>query len=620
MCGICGFNWNDPALAARMAAVIRHRGPDDEGFHCAEGVSLAFRRLSIIDLTAHGHQPMANEDRTVFLVFNGEIYNFKELRPRLEALGHVFTGQSDSEVIVHGYEEWGVNVVHHLRGMFAFAIWDASRERLFLARDRIGIKPLYYHWKDGRFRFASEIKCILEDPDVPRELDHQALYDYIGFEFTPAPATLFAGIRKLPAGCRMVLEKGDLRVESWWDLSFKPKPGLTFDGAVEQLRELLDACTESHLVSDVPLGVFLSGGLDSSTLVAMMRRHITGRLRTFTIGYADKSFSELEYAKIVADQFGTDHQVIMVDDLKADYVEKALWHLDEPMTDLSCVPLMLVCEQARREVTVCLSGEGGDEIFAGYDRFKASRLNRYFRGVPRPLRHALIDALVAVLPDQAQKKGAVNMLKRFLQGARLPDAGGHLRWQFFGGSEQDRLLFKPEFLGRINPAPFRQLAEYAARCDATDAVNRELYVDTRFMMTDSVLMKVDKMSMASSLEIRVPLLDHVLVEFLASLPGEWKLKGLRTKHLFRAALKGILPDRIIERGKQGYSLPVKNLLRTDFKDWMIRLLHESPVLKLHVREASIDRLIAEHLSMKHNHNHVLWALMNVAIWDAKFLK
>ncbi len=388
MCGICGFNWNDPALAARMAAVIRHRGPDDEGFHCAEGVSLAFRRLSIIDLSAQGHQPMANEDRTVFLVFNGEIYNFKELRPRLEALGHVFTGNSDSEVILHGYEAWGVDVVHQLRGMFAFAVWDAPRGRLFLARDRIGIKPLYYHWKGGRFRFASEIKAILEDGDVPRELNLQALYDYIGFEFTPAPDTLFQGIRKLPAGHRIVLEKGALQVERWWDLSFKPDPTVTFDGAVERLRDLLDTATESHLVSDVPLGVFLSGGLDSSTLVAMMRRHITGRLRTFTIGYPDKSFSELEYAKLVADQFGTDHQVLMVDDLKPDYVEKALWHLDEPMTDLSCVPLMLVCEQARREVTVCLSGEGGDEIFAGYDRFKASRLNRYFRGVPRPLRQA----------------------------------------------------------------------------------------------------------------------------------------------------------------------------------------------------------------------------------------
>jgi asparagine synthase (glutamine-hydrolysing) len=621
MCGICGFNWHDPELGGRMANAIRHRGPDDDGLHAEEGVTLAFRRLSIIDLSSHGHQPMANEDGTVRLVFNGEIYNHLELRGQLEAAGHVFRGHADSEVIIHGYEAWGADVVHHLRGMFAFAIWDATRKRLVLARDRIGIKPLYYHWLNGRLRFASEIKAILEDPAVPRELDPQALYDYIGFEFTPAPATMFAGISKLPAGHRIILENGGLRVEPWWDLSFKPaEPGITFDAAVERLRGLLDEATASHLMSDVPLGVFLSGGLDSSALVAMMRRHISGRLRTFTIGYADKSFSELEYAKVVADHFGTDHQVLMVDDLTPGDVEKSLWHLDEPMTDLSCVPLMRVCRQARRDVTVCLSGEGGDEIFAGYDRFKASRLNRYFRGVPRPVRNALIDAAVAALPDRPQKKGAVNMLKRFLQGARLPDSGGHLRWQFFGGSDQDRRLFAPEFMGRINPSPFRQLAEYAARCDAGDPVNRELYMDTRFMMTDSVLMKVDKMSMASSLEIRVPLLDHVLVEFLASLPGEWKLKGFRTKHLFRAALKGMLPDSIVERGKQGYSLPVKNLLRGGFKDWMISLLHESPVLKRNLREAEIDRLIAEHLSLKHNHNHVLWALMNVAIWDARFLR
>lgn len=618
MCGICGFNWNDPALAGRMAAAIRHRGPDDEGVFAGAGVSLAFRRLSIIDLSTHARQPMANEDGTIRLVFNGEIYNFRELRPQLEARGHRFASQADSEVILHGYEEWGPDVVHHLRGMFAFAVWDAPRERLLLARDRIGIKPLYYHWHAGRLRFASEIKAILEDPDVPRRLDEQALYDYIGFEFTPAPATLFAGILKLPAGHRMILEKGALQVEPWWDLEFQSAPALSFDAAAERLRTLLDEATASHLVSDVPLGVFLSGGLDSSALVAMMRRHIPGRLRTFTIGYADKSFSELDYARIVADRFDTDHQVLMVDDLKPDTVERALWHLDEPMTDLSCVPLMLVCEQARREVTVCLSGEGGDEIFAGYDRFKASRLNRYFRTVPRPLRHALIDALVRLLPDRPQKKGAINMLKRFLQGARLPEAGAHLRWQFFGGAEQDRQLFTADFLGRVNPAPFRQVAEYLARCDGADAVNRELYLDTRFMMADSVLMKVDKMSMASSLEIRVPLLDHPLVEFMAALPGDWKLKGFRTKHLFRAALKGVLPDSILERGKQGYSLPVKNLLRTDFREWMIGLLHHSPVLARCVREEAVDRLIAEHLSMKHNHNHVLWALMNVAIWDAKF--
>ena len=619
MCGICGLNWADPDLIRRMAAVIRHRGPDADGFYVAEGVSLGHRRLSIIDLSDQARQPMSNEDGTVFLIFNGEIYNFQALRVELERAGHRFASRTDSEVILHGYEAWGDRVLDRLRGMFAFAIWDAPRRRFLVARDRLGIKPLYYRWDGRRFSFASEIKALLEDPAVPRVLDRQALYDYIGFEFTPAPETFFEGIRKLPAGHCLTLEQGRLDARAWWDLSFAPGPVRRFEEAIERLRELLDECTASHLVSDVPLGVFLSGGLDSSTLVAMMRRHISGRLRTFTIGYRDPSFSELAYAKKVADYFATDHQVLMVDDLQPAYVERALWHLDEPMTDLSCVPLLLVCEQARRHVTVCLSGEGGDEIFCGYDRFKASRLARLMKALPIPFHRSLMAFLAERLPDRPQKKGAVNMLKRFLQGALLPDEGGHLRWQFFGGAEQDRALFRPEFLASIEPDPFRRIRAMAQRSDATDTLNRELYLDTRFMMPDSVLMKVDKMSMASSLEVRVPLLDHELVEFMASLPGQWKMRGFRTKHLLREAMKGVLPPAILERGKQGYSLPVKHLLRGSFRPWMETLLRESSLLREHCRGETIERLMAEHLALKHNHNHVLWALMNVAIWEARFL-
>ncbi len=619
MCGICGMNWAGQALIRRMAARLQHRGPDAEGFHVADGVSLGHRRLSIIDLSEQGRQPMVNEDGTAFLVFNGEIYNFRPLRIELERLGHRFASRTDSEVILHGYEAWGDEVLKHLRGMFAFAIWDVRRRRFLVARDRIGIKPLYYRWDGRRFSFASEIKALLEDPSIPRALNRQALYDYIGFEFTPAPETFFEGIRKLPAGHYLTVEEGKLEERTWWDLSYKPGSAHRFEEAAERLLELLDECTASHLVSDVPLGVFLSGGLDSSALVAMMRRHVSGRLRTFTIGYPDPSFSELDYAQIVADHFATDHQVLMVDDLKPEYVERALWHLDEPMTDLSCVPLLLVCEQARRHVTVCLSGEGGDEIFCGYDRFKASRLARLLGRIPIPLRRPFMAFLAERLPDRPQKKGVVNMVKRFLQGALLPEEGGHLRWQFFGGAEQDRALFKPEFLASIESDPFRIPRQMILRCDATDTVNRELYLDTRFMMPDSVLMKVDKMSMASSLEVRVPLLDHELVEFMASLPGRWKMRGFRTKHLLRAALRGILPGAILERGKQGYSLPVKQLLRGSFRPWMEELLRGSSLIRAHCRVETVERLMAEHLAMKHNHNHVLWALMNVALWEARFL-
>lgn len=622
MCGICGFSWNDEALIRRMADRIVHRGPDQEGFFCTDGMSLGFRRLSIIDLSENGSQPMFNEDNTVCLVFNGEIYNFQELRPQLEAKGHRFRSNTDSEVILHGYEEYGIDVVNHLRGMFGLALYDTVRKRLLLARDRIGIKPLYYTRQNGRLVFGSEIKSILQDPGVERQVNHQALYDYLGFEFVPAPETMFAGISKLPAGHLLVWENGQASVRRYWDLSFRPAaPMPRFEEAVEQLREHLDTAVKSHLVSDVPLGVFLSGGLDSSCLVALMRRHISGPLKTFTIGYEDKTFSELDYAQIVADHCQTDHRVLRLDSLKPAYVEETLYHLDEPMTDLSTVPLYLLCKQAREHVTVCLSGEGADESFAGYDRFKASRLNSsYFNLLPRVVRHQLVARMARLLPDQPQKKGVINMLKRFVEGATLPEDGQHLRWQYFLNTTLEQGLFQSGFRSHINGDPFWQVREHDSRCDALDRVNREIYLDMRFMMTDSVLMKVDRMSMASALEIRVPLLDHVLVEFLASLPGDWKLNKMTTKYIFRAALKGLLPDKIVHRGKQGYSLPVKHLLRGELRTYMVERLHDSTVLRETMDMAYIDRLIAEHDALKHNHNHILWALLNVAIWHDRFFR
>jgi asparagine synthase (glutamine-hydrolysing) len=619
MCGICGFNWDDERLISGMTDEMVHRGPDQHGVYCDEGISLGHRRLSIIDLSEQGRQPMSNEDGSLQLVFNGEIYNFQELRKELQQKGHTFSSRADSEVIIHAYEEYGVESVNRLRGMFAFAIWDRTKKTILAARDRIGIKPLYYYSDNGKLVFGSEIKSILCHSEISRTLNHQALYDYLGFEFVPAPDTMFKNINKLPAGHYLLFSQGRLEVKQYWDLSFRSDNGrMSYEDAVEKQRELLDYAVKSHLISDVPLGVFLSGGLDSSAIVAMMRRHIPGRLRTFTIGYEDKTFSELEYAQQVADHFETDHQVLMIDNLKPEYVEKALWHLDEPMTDLSAVPLFLLCEQAKKHVTVCLSGEGADESFAGYDRFKASRLNRFYSLLPGPIRRHVIGKIVASLPDQPQKKGAINMLKRFMEGSDLSAEAHHLRWQYFSDNRLEQCLFTDDFKGKATFDPFRQIRNQMSKCDAEDIVNREIYLDTRFMMTDSVLMKVDKMSMASSLEVRVPLLDHVFVEFLASLPGSWKLKGMRTKHVFRSALTGILPDNIVNRGKQGYSLPVKHLLRNEFKQYMIDLLNGSRIVRDNMNIDHVNRLINEHVAMKHNHNHTLWALINVAIWGERF--
>lgn len=619
MCGICGFSWNDPELAAKMAAEITHRGPDQQGVYSSDEMSLAFRRLSIIDLSDNGSQPMYNGDRSIVMVFNGEIYNYRDLRKELLAKGYTFRSNSDSEVIVHGYEEWGDAVLDRLRGMFAIAVWDSRSRRLLLARDRIGIKPLYYSFEQGRLLFGSEIKTILADPEVERRINFQALYDYLGFEFVPAPETMFAGIHKLPAGFKLVFENGEIRLERYWDLKFNPGSNtLSFDEAVEEFRSQLDFAVKSHLMSDVPLGVFLSGGLDSSCIVALMRRHISGPLKTFTIGYEDRSYSELDYAQIVADHCETEHHVLMLDHLKPDYVEQTLWHLDEPMTDLSTVPLYLLCKQAKEHATVCLSGEGADESLAGYDRFKAARMNRYFRLIPAGIRRQIIGRAVAMLPDQPQKKGAINMLKRFVEGACLDADGGHLRWQYFLTRDIEKNLFSAATAAKMEMDPFRLVRAGSSRCDADDEINRMIYLDMRCMMADSVLMKVDRMSMASSLEIRVPLLDHVLVEFLASLPGAWKLKGMETKHIFRAALKGLLPDKVVYRGKQGYSLPVKHLLRGELKEYMVTLLGDSPVIRDNFNTVYINRLIQQHCDATHNHNHILWALINVAVWHNRF--
>jgi asparagine synthase (glutamine-hydrolysing) len=619
MCGICGFSWSDPLLGADLCKDLKHRGPDQEGVFSDDGITLGFRRLSIIDLSEQGNQPMANEDGSVQLVFNGEIYNFLDLRRDLLGKGHLFRGHSDSEVIVHAYEEWGQDFLTHLRGMFAIGLWDKKTKTLILARDRLGIKPLYYIFQKGRLAFASEIKSLLRIPEIRPQVNLQALYYYLGYEFVPGPLTMFEGIHKLPAGRVLVFSNNSLNEKAFWDIR-PPSTSLTPEEAVIEMRTLLEDTVRRHLISDVPLGVFLSGGLDSSTLVALMRQLGVDPLRTFSIGYPDPSFSELPYAEIVARRFETRHTVLMIPEVTLDDLEEAVWHLDEPMTDLSALPLYLVCREAKKYVTVCLSGEGGDEIFAGYDRFKASKADAYYQLFPRLLREKLIFPMVEALPDQPQKKGAVNILKRFVEGSHLPIDGGHLRWQYFSSSAQDDQLFNQTFKDRVRMDPFAPLRELRKNTSFKSRIDEEIYIDLRFSMPDSVLMKVDKMSMAHALEIRVPFLDHRFVEFAASLPGQWKLKGFRTKAIFREALKGLLPDEIVWRGKQGYSLPIKNWLREGLKDTLTTVLNESPITQAYMNRTYIQKLMKEHMAMTHNHNHILWALLNLCLWHKIFFK
>ncbi|MGH7319882.1 MAG: asparagine synthetase B family protein, partial [Candidatus Rokuibacteriota bacterium] len=432
-------------------------------------------------------------------------------------------------------------------------------------------------------------------------------------------ATMFRGIRKLPPGTILLARDGRVELQRYWELQFADS---TQDAATLE-RHVREACRDAvhaWMMSDVPEGVFLSGGLDSTAVLAFAREATSAPLPTFTLGYEDPTFSEWEYAREAARYYGTEHREITVAPITPALIEEAVWHLDEPMTDLSSLPLYLLCREARRDVTVCLSGEGGDEVFIGYDRFVASKAERLYRLLPGPLRRGVIEPLVTRLPDQEQKKGPLVVLRRFIEGARLDPEGGHMRWQYFGSPALDAEIFRDTVLRSVDRDRFAPLRRALERCQSRRRLDREIFVDTRFTMPDSVLMKVDKMSMAHALEVRVPLLDHHLVELAATIPPRLKFPGFRTRAIYRRALRGVLPPRILTRGKQGYSLPLKQWLRHELKDYTIRLLNGSEMIRAHFDRDGVNWMIGEHLARRANHNHTLWALINLTLWHRRFIE
>ncbi len=614
MCGICGFNWSDEQLIERMKDTLVHRGPDAEGTYVAPGISLGHRRLSIVDLSATGRQPLSNEDGSVWITFNGEIYNHAQLRAQLELKGHVFRSRTDTEAIVHAYEEFGLQFVEHLTGMFALAIWDAPRRRLVLARDRLGIKPLYYSTDRGRIRFASEIKALLADPLQPRTVNSQGLFELIGYEYTPAPETLFAGIHKLLPGCLLILEgEGPPRLQRYWSLQARP-----VEATPEALCNLLQQACSEHLMSDVPLGAFLSGGIDSSTVVSFLSQAVPRGLQTFALGYREASFSEFEHARRVAEHFQTQHRELLIKPVDARAIERSVWHLDEPTTDPSNLPFMLICEEARRLVKVALSGDGGDELLMGYDRFRASKAAAVLARLPLPGRRALYHALIRRLGDNDVKKGPRNVLKRFLQGAVLPAEGEHLRWQYFLDPHTAAEIFKPEVLRTLDTEPFGPLRRWSAQAP-TERGPREQYLELNTILPDSVLMKVDKMSMAHGLEVRPPFLDHRVVEYCYSLPTSAKLKGFTTKWLLKSAMRARLPEGIATRAKQGFSIPMKNWIRGELLELTHDSVFSSRLIEEHFQKSVLQRLWDEHQQLQHNHSHLFWTLLNVSLWERLLL-
>jgi asparagine synthase (glutamine-hydrolysing) len=619
MCGICGVLHKDrhqpveQIAIKRMCDAIVHRGPDDEGYHVAGQVGLGMRRLSIIDLET-GSQPIYNEDHSCVIVFNGEIYNHQEIRHQLEARGHRFRTHSDTEAIVHAYEEYGDACPEYLNGMFAFAIWDERRQRLFLARDRLGIKPLYYSVESERLVFGSELKSLLQIRDMSKTIDGKALDNFLTFEYIPAPATIFEQIRKLPPAHTLGYEQGTIRIQRYWSLRYQ-RSSESEEKLAERLRELLYDAVKIRLMSDVPLGAFLSGGLDSSSIVAMMRR-ATDSVKTFSIGFDDSTYNELPFARAVASAFHTEHYEEFLDPDIVSLADRLLRHLDEPFGDFSIFPTYLVSQMARKYVTVVLSGDGGDELLAGYDTYLADRMARQYQLLPAVVRRGIINPAVRRLPPTRKKKGLINRARRFVEGLQLPPHLQHVRWMIFL-QESDKVdLYRSDYRDSLREHnPYRFIEEKLKEIDSQDPLDQQEYVDITTYLVDNILVKVDRMSMATSLETRVPFLDHRFVEFAASIPARLRLNNKTTKYLLKTALRDQLPDTILKRGKEGFSIPIKNWMKQELKPMMLDALSEQQVRDTGFFEPrTVRRLIDEHLAGRENHSHRLWALMVFHLW------
>jgi len=632
MCGITGAIWNDPRLAVepgvleRMTDVLAHRGPDDAGRYESEfrlrppyepmpGVALGHRRLAIIDV-AHGRQPMTNEDGSVQVVFNGEIYNFVALRQRLEGASHTFRTRCDTEVIVHLYEDEGPDCFTHLNGMFAVAIWDANRRRLVLGRDRLGQKPLVYRLEPGRLLFASELKSLLQVPGVPRKIDPSAVDEYLTYQYVPHPNTIFRDIKKLPPGHRAVYQDGDWDVKPYWTIDFARESKRPEAHYVEQLRELLDSSVQLRLQSDVPLGAFLSGGVDSSLIVALMQKHADRAVRTFSIGFPVPEYDETPFARRVAAHLGTEHEEFQVTPDAVAILPRLIDQFDEPFADSSAVPTWYVSQLAREHVTVALTGDGGDELFAGYPRYRAVRLGRYFDALPRPFRWMMSARFWQRLPASPRQKCLCRRFKRFTEALALPPPRRYLDWIAIFNESRRAELYSDDFLADLPDSdPYAFLGTTWARADGRDGVTAASLTDLATYLPCDLMTKVDMASMAHGLECRQPFLDHRLVELAAAMPISLKYRLGRGKRILRKAFDKLLPRHVWRRAKMGFGVPLDRWFRHELAE-MTRdtLLDRSALDRGFFREETVRRLVSEHTAGRFDHSYRLWSLLVLELW------
>ncbi len=627
MCGIYGIadlRRNSPPkeeLLARMGKLLIHRGPDDEGLFVGSGVALGMRRLSIIDLSG-GHQPIANEDKTVWVVCNGEIYNYQELRAELEKQGHVFRCESDTEVIVHLYEEHGPSLFERLRGMFAIALWDANHSRLVLARDRLGKKPLYICRESHRVVFASEMKAILEVDGISRELNPQALREYLALGYVPAPWTLLEGIEKLLPGHSMIVEKGGMRCEQYWDVPQTVIEDRSEEEWIERVREKLLESVRIRLVSDVPLGAFLSGGIDSSSIVAAMAQMTNQPVKTYSIGFEgeDRFYNELPYAGVVARAFGTDHHEIVVRPDVAKLLPKLIWYMDEPIADSALITTFLVSRLAAQSVKVILSGVGGDELFGGYRRYLGDAFGRYYEMLPGAVRRNWLPSLLAKLPKD-RSSGWKNLLRyadAFVKTANLSPSERYASYVTLFSSDMRAELQNRDANGA---GPSSELMRnYFAQCSGVENLNQYMYVDLKTSLVDDLLALTDKMTMAMSLECRAPFMDHELVELAARMPARLKIRGFRMKYILKKVVKPWLPAEILNRKKRGFGAPMGAWLRRDLKLLVHETLSEQQVRKRGLfRWPVVEQLIQKHEAQRGDYTDHLLGLINLELWFRQFI-
>jgi asparagine synthase (glutamine-hydrolysing) len=602
-----------------MLQSIQHRGPDDDGVYIDTDLAIGMRRLSIIDLEG-GKQPIHNEDGSVTVVFNGEIYNYRELTRHLQERGHVFTTHSDSEVLVHLYEEYGSECVHRLRGMFAFAIWDARTRSLLLMRDRLGIKPLYYSILGQRLVFASEIKALLCHPGIPARMDMEGLSSYLSLRYVPSPRTMFADIASLPPGHMLQCTEAGIVVRAYWDISFAPEntPALSEAEYTEQLETILRDSVHAHLVSDVPFGAFLSGGVDSSTIVALMSQFLDEPVKTFSVGFqgaGEANYSELSFARLAAEHYQTEHREIIIDAQDfIDHTERICWHLDQPVADTAVLGIYLLSSLAAEHVKMVLVGEGGDELFAGYTRYAGERFSPLFRHLPERVRATMIRAS-NMLPGARRPKQALFALCQSDEVTRIAN------WLPLFNAERKAALWSDSLLPVINQhAEIDAVAQHLAQTNATNWLHRMLYVDSKLWLADYLLARGDKLSMAASLECRVPFLDHTLVEFAASLPPHLKLNRLTQKYLLKKVAYKWLPPATIQRKKQGFPMPTAIWFRNEARSFMRDILAPDTIKRRGLFNPQyVEQLLREHESGRADHAVLLFGLINIELWQRHFI-